>query len=193
MDQTALAFALAALLLTPGPTNTLMALAGAERAPLRMPPLILAEIAAYLAVTVPLALAGAVVLAAVPVVKPVLTGVAAIWVACLAYRLWRLPEVTPDSPAVSVRRVFVTTLVNPKALVVGLALLPSSHPLGPRVALFVLLIALVALLWAAIGAWLASGTRADRQPVLRRLAAGWLGLLAVGLAASAARAAVIAL
>ena len=57
MDLPALTLALLALLLTPGPTNTLMALAGAERGLGGAARLIPAEIAAYLAVTLPLALA----------------------------------------------------------------------------------------------------------------------------------------
>jgi threonine/homoserine/homoserine lactone efflux protein len=68
-------------LLTPGPTNTLIALAGAERGWMRaLPPLIPAELAGYLLATVPLALLGARLLETRPALKVGITLVAALWV-----------------------------------------------------------------------------------------------------------------
>ena len=63
-----LAFALLALLATPGPTNTLLALAGAQRVrrPLMLP---LVELAAYLATVVPLSIWGQHWLEATPMLR----------------------------------------------------------------------------------------------------------------------------
>lgn len=190
MTLTAMLAALAALLLTPGPTNTLLAIAGAERgwcASLRLIPL---EIAAYLAVTIPLALAGVALQDQIPALRPVLAGVAGLWVLLLAARMWRIP-VAGSAPAVSGGRVFLTTLLNPKGLVIGLVLLPGPQ-LGLRVAALTVLIALVAALWAALGALLTgkAGRPARRgAAVFRRLAALWLGALSLGLIYTAAHAA----
>lgn len=189
LAQTGLA--LLALLLTPGPTNTLLALAGAEvgwRRALRLIPF---ELSAYLAVTVPLALAGAAVMAALPALKPVVTLAAGLWVMALAAKMWRLPS-PGQADRVSGRRVLVTTLLNPKALVIGLALLPGGA-LAPRIAVLAALIIGVAALWAALGACLAGGGNCLARrtgPLFHRIAALWLGILALGLMLNAAQAAI---
>ena len=130
-----LIIALTVLLLSPGPTNTLMALAGAERGARNAAGLIPLELCAYLCVTVPLALAGAGLMTALPGVLPVVTAVAAVWVLWLAIRMWRCPAAQQDGPAtVTPFRVFFTTLLNPKALIIGLVLLPGpSLPLRTTV------------------------------------------------------------
>jgi len=177
-----LSLALLALLLTPGPTNTLLAVAGIERgfrAGLRLVP---AEVAGYLATTLPLALFGAAVMDDLPGARAVLTGIAALWVLWLAYQMWqRRPEAAQGG--VTGRRVFVTTLLNPKALIIGLILLPAAGVLWQGAALFVGLIAVVAALWAALGAGLVRTGSAPR--LLRRGAAVWLALLSAGLAVKA--------
>lgn len=182
MPLTELAFALLVLLLTPGPTNTLLAVAGTERGWRGALPLIPFEVLAYLLVVVPLALAGQALLTALPVLKPVIGGMAALWVMGLAVKMWRLPE-AGAAPQVTAGRVFVTTLLNPKALIVGLVLLPGAG-LALRAGLFAALVVSVAAVWAALGACIAG--RSDcpaRQtaPLFRRIAALWLGALSVGL------------
>ena len=184
MTLFALSLALLALLLTPGPTNTLLALAGAERGFWRALRLIPAELLGYLTVTVPLALAGEAVLESAPMLRPAVTALAALWVLWLAVALWRLPEAA-GSVSVSARRVLLTTLMNPKALIIGLVLLPGPPPLWPRVALFCLLIGIVASLWALAGAQLASRTAGPGARLFRQGAAIWLALLSLGLAAKA--------
>lgn len=176
-----LAAALALLLLAPGPTNTLMALAGAERGIGPALRLIPAEIAAYLAVTVPLAVSGEAAFAAAPGLRVAINAVAALWVAALALALWRLPAAGASDVqgGVTARRIFVTTLLNPKALVIGLVLLPGE-PIGGRILVLAVLIAAVALAWMAFGAGAVRGPAG--AGTLRRLAAVWLGVLAAGLA-----------
>lgn len=180
-----LIIALMVLLLTPGPTNTLMALAGAERGVRGASGLIAVETCAYLCVVVPLALAGSAVLAAVPGLLPAVTAAAAAWVLWLAIRMWRSPLAAQDASAmVTPRRVFLTTLLNPKALVIGLVLVPGpDQPV--RIAVFAGLVCGAATVWIGLGALLVR--RGDAAvtglpPLLRRSAALWLGLLSAALA-----------
>jgi threonine/homoserine/homoserine lactone efflux protein len=173
----------AVLLVTPGPTNTLIALGGAERGWWGALRLIPAELMGYLATTVPLALVGARLVEAQPVAKTVITFVAAAWVLWLAVALWRAAGTAQTSRSVSARRVLVTTLLNPKALVFGLALLPAAD--ASRIAInfgvFVALVVAVASGWAALGAGLRASARdgAEALPRPWRLAASlWLAALA---------------
>lgn len=181
-----LALALLILLLTPGPTNTLLALAGAERGALRALRFIPAEVAAYILTTVPLAMAGTELLAAVPGLRSVITFAAATWVAWLALKLWRLPNGVPGKAPTQIKgwTVFTTTLLNPKALIIGLVLLPAESGLAVRVALFMGLIFAVATVWAVIGSAIMQGSNATRLPLIRRAGACWLGVLSISLAAA---------
>ena len=186
MSLAELAFASLALLLTPGPTNTLVALAGSARGWVGALRLLPYEIAAYLMVTLPLALRGALALEAAPLLRPVITLASGLWVMGLAIRMWR-PSLAANATEVTPGRLFITTLLNPKALIFGLVLLPGPQ-LALHMALFVGLIALVAAVWAAIGACMAG--RSDcpvgqTPPLLRRAAGLWLGVLAIGLVLTA--------
>jgi threonine/homoserine/homoserine lactone efflux protein len=185
-----LTLAIAALLITPGPTNTLLAVAGAERGVARAVRLIPAELAGYLTTVTPLALLGGTLLAAAPEVRPVITAVAALWVGWLALGFWRMARAQSGGeddarpPAVTAAKIFVTTLLNPKALVFGLVLLPAGPSLPAAFISFVLQIVVVATLWATFGHLLrqADRTRADLPPWLTRLAAIWLAIVATLLA-----------
>jgi len=179
-------FAVGGLLLTPGPTNTLLALAGASVGMRRAFPLISAEIAGYLAVVLPLALFGQALVDRWPVAGDALKLAAAIWVMYLAVRLWRPTAPGVGSVEVTWGRVFVTTLLNPKGLIFGLVLLPAmaSPDFLPRLGAFCLLIVVVASLWSGFGAQMGRGRTDDRPPTLfRRFAACWLALLSVALLA----------
>jgi threonine/homoserine/homoserine lactone efflux protein len=176
-----LGLAVLALLLTPGPTNSLMLLAGAERglpAALRLIP---AELAGYLLTVVPLTLIGVSVLEAWPALKLVVALAAAVWVAVLALRLWRVPADGGAKGSVGARALFVTTALNPKALIFGLVLLPSPDRLATNLCLFAALVVVVAVLWAGLGAALRGGGL--RQPralfLLRRLASVFLAAMSV--------------
>jgi threonine/homoserine/homoserine lactone efflux protein len=165
-----LTLAVLALLLTPGPTNSLMLLAGAERGLTGAARLIPTELAGYFLTVLPLALAGTTVLADHQGFRSGLTLAAAVWVAVLAVRLWRMP-----GPG------FVTTALNPKALIFGLVLLPSPDRLAANLALFAGLVVLVAVFWAGIGAALRAGGAGQPRAicVLRRLASVWLAAISV--------------
>lgn len=181
MTTLELTLAILALLVTPGPTNTLMFLAGAERGPTRALRLIPAELAGYLATVVPLAVLGAPLIDRMPMVQAAIAVAAALWIAVLALRLWRLPDRGDGAAGVSWQSVLITTLLNPKALVFGLVLLPDPDRLAANIGNFALQVGIVASLWIAAGAWLgqAGGTPSPRMPVLRRVASVWLAGLSV--------------
>jgi len=182
MTQIELTLALAALLITPGPTNALLALAGAQSglaAGLRLIPVVML---CYLCTVLPLSLWGAPVIAQVPVLRPILTGLAALWVARLAFRLWHLPAVSRDqSQPVTATQMAITTALNPKSLIFGLVLIPASPPIPAGLGLFVLLVPLISALWVGLGA----GVLSRSGPWLNRGAALWLATLSLLLAAKA--------
>ena len=184
MTALELTMAVLALLLTPGPTNALVLLAGAERGMPGALRLIPAELAGYLVTVVPLALAGTTVLADHYALRTALTLAAAVWVARLAVKLWHVPKDGASGRGVDGRALFVTTMLNPKSLIFGLVLLPSSDRLGANLAVFAGLVVLVAVLWAGIGAVLRARTGRPRaQVAVRRLASVWLAGLSLVLLA----------
>jgi threonine/homoserine/homoserine lactone efflux protein len=173
------ALALLVLLAAPGPTNALLAIAGAERG-LR-PALGLTWVVplAYLATTIPLALVGANLLDALPSARAVVTLAAAAWVFRLALGMWRVPRQRGGTAAVTARQVAVTTLLNPKALIVGLVLLPAADlsRLAANVLLLAAEVLAVSLLWTALGAALRRDAGAGLPTPWRRAASVWLGAL----------------
>ncbi|EYD73566.1 hypothetical protein Rumeso_04687 [Rubellimicrobium mesophilum DSM 19309] len=175
------ALALLVLLAAPGPTNTLLAIAGAERGLAPAARLIPVVLLGYLATTVPLALLGARLLESAPLAKALVTVAAAAWVLRLAVAMWRLPARGEVGPAVTSGRIAVTTLLNPKALIVGLVLLPApgATRLGLNLALLAGTLAVASLLWALLGASLRRGARAGLPASWRRAASVWLGALAL--------------
>lgn len=189
MGPTELAAAIFVLLLTPGPTNTLLFVAGTERGLPRVLWLIPSELAGYLTTVVPLTLAGAALLARYPEARPAIALAAGLWVAWLAVRLWQLPVAGPaGSRSVTGREVFLTTLLNPKALIFGLVLLPAESLGGilANLGQFAAQVVLVALLWAGGGALVATRTGSARKvAILRRAAAVWLGVVSATLVARA--------
>lgn len=180
MSVAELSLAVLVLLLTPGPTNSLVLLAGAERGLLGATRLIPAELAGYLLTVVPLALLGATVLEDHDGLRSAVTLAAGAWVAVLAVKLWRVPDALGGGRTVGARDLFVTTALNPKGLIFGLVLLPSPDRLGVNLALFAALVTLVAVLWAGLGAVLRQGTGQPRALfVLRRLASVWLAAISI--------------
>ena len=172
MNMIELGAALFALLITPGPTNALLAVAGAQKhhQPLG---LLAAVLFAYLATVVPLSLFGAALIGQIPLLHQALSGVAAAWIAFLALGLWRR-ESGPLATAVTPAQLAVTTLLNPKALVFGLVLIPSGPDVVAGLWLFAALVIVVSLAWLWLGARLAG----RYQPLVNRGGAVWLGVLA---------------
>lgn len=163
------------LLVVPGPTNTLLCLSGRERGLVPSLRLMAGETAGYLAVIVPLVTFLSPLLDARPSIALVLKGAAAFWIMYVAAKLWMV-ESAQGEAGVSVRRVFVTTLLNPKALVFGLAIFPRGESVPIHLAAFLATLVPVALLWISGGALVGRMGQYLTGRVFRRAAAACLAV-----------------
>ena len=179
------------LLLTPGPTNTLMGLAGASAGLRRVARLLPAEILGYLTTILPLAFMGHSLLADFPVVAQATKLAAAAWVMILAVKLWGHGSLAQAGGDITARRVYATTVLNPKALIIALVLLPSldAPEFAGRLALFCMTAASVAMIWGGAGCLAQRGQGGmGRMGVIQRAASVWLALVSVMLVAGVVRA-----
>lgn len=193
MSLSAFTLAVLLLLLTPGPTNTLLAVSGAARGVKASLPLIGAELGGYLTAILPLVFLAAPLLADQPVVALLVKLVSTLWVLILAARLWIRPLFASQPGAVTAASVYGTTLLNPKGLIVGLVLVPTAGtgtvealaaPL-PYLAAFSMLVVCVATCWLSFGAAIL-GRLARTNPLLfGRIAASFLVVFALSLAGRA--------
>jgi threonine/homoserine/homoserine lactone efflux protein len=154
-----LTFALGAvaLLATPGPTNTLLATAGATRGVKSSIPLLLGEAGGYVLSILILRAAVGPLIAAQPVFGQVLSGIVCVYLVYLSLSLWRRSTLPLDIAApVTMANVFVTTLLNPKAVVFAFTVLPHTGSLDP-VMLAPWLAALVFIIALAGGSWILLG------------------------------------
>lgn len=161
MELLTFALAAAALLATPGPTNTLLATSGASRGARGSVHLLLAEIAGYLlAILVLRGLLGP-VLALHPLVGDALRVVVVLYLLHLAAALWRHGGVAArHAPPVTAGRVFITTLFNPKAIIFAFTLLPAqgdAATLLPFIVALGLSTMLIGAGWILLGATLRRG------------------------------------
>jgi threonine/homoserine/homoserine lactone efflux protein len=174
--------AVAVILATPGPTNTLMATAGAVSGVGRSWVLLLAELSAYLIAIYAIRLVAAPIFAQSPALAIALKVTVALYLVYLAIKLWRRPIVIDENAtAISFHNVFVTTLLNPKALIFALTVFPHEPEL-----LLSRTIAFAALVLAAGGGWIVLGATlkslsGDRAGYIPRIASivlvGFAGFL----------------
>lgn len=178
-------FAIGALLLAPGPTNTLIGLAGARGGLKGVVRLLPAELLGYLTTIIPLVWLGQGALQHWPLAAVILKLAAAVWVMVLAFRLWGAGNGDGESGAVTARRIYVTTALNPKALVFGLVLLPavSDPAFAARLGTFCGMVVAVAILWGMAGKLVQAGGGSDRLHLIQRAASVWLAVVAVTLVA----------
>lgn len=182
--------AVLAILIAPGPTNTLMSVAGAQSGLRRVVRLLPAELFGYLTAILPLTYVGAELLGRYPGAAIALKVAAAVWVMFLAVKLWGQRGDASASSEVSARRVYVTTLLNPKALIFGLVLFPApaSPQFAPKLGLFILLVMAVALAWGTAGTLTQIGGDGRRRlQTIERLASIWLAVVSVTLIAGVIR------
>ena len=190
MTTTAL-FAMLGLLLAPGPTNALMGLAGAERSPRHSALLIATALAGYLITVIPLALMGAGLFALWPRAAIALKLLAAGWTLFLAWKLWRASGRADARSGVTLFQTWITTLLNPKALIFGLVLLPSAdvHATWRNLVIFGIAAILATTLWSIAGSLtqIGAGGRQRFHTVQRITAVGLsaVSCLLVGQALSA--------
>ncbi len=189
-DPLAFALAVLALLVVPGPTNTLLAASGATsgfRGSLRIIP---AEISGYAIAIGLLMIVFGPLAAAHPALTVLSRLVASLYLAWSAVMLWRHAEgtATAGGGRIDFRRVFTTTLLNPKALVFAFVIFPppGSAALPALAGLFAVLVVGVATLWIAVGAGLARSASEVATPArISRVAALVLSLFAVLIGGSA--------
>ncbi|MBI5262274.1 MAG: hypothetical protein HY852_10725 [Bradyrhizobium sp.] len=183
MDPIPFVAATLSLLATPGPTNTLLATSGAGVGMRRSLHLLAAELSGYLlAIFLLRSLLGP-LLAAVPALGVFLQIVVTIYVAYLAAMLWRHgARDVRDAAPVTFWRVFITTLLNPKAVIFAFTLLASRIgflDLLPWLSALAVQILAVGAGWILLGTSLGRGFSASWRPALvYRLGAVALAVLA---------------
>lgn len=160
-DPLTFTLAAAALLATPGPTNTLLAMTGASAGLRRSLRLVPAELAGYLTSIVTLSLVVGPALAGQPGLQRGLRAASACVLALVALRLWRSAGAARGEP-IGPRALFLTTLSNPKALVFTFVIIPHAGTGDlaralPYLAGLAALIAGAACVWIALGATLRAG------------------------------------
>lgn len=179
-------FSVAALLVVPGPTNSLLAAAGARSGLTRAPQLMLAELSAYCIAISALMRWGSPAVAAFPTLGALIQLGVAAYLIRSAIWFWRHGGTLGDDTShVSVRRVFLTTLGNPKSVIFAFLIFPTA-PGAPAFALFALVTAAIALGWICVGMLIArqsAGTTAPR--LVYRGAAGIHVLFALLMARAA--------
>ena len=187
-DPVLFALAIIALLGVPGPTNTLLATAGATaglRSSIRLVPVetlgYLVAISLYELVLGPLVLGS-------PILFTILRLVVSSYLLWVTYELWSGSGIkfVADAPLVTRRKLFVATVLNPKGSVLALAIIPFD---GRATFLYLLaftgLAATLAAGWIGIGATIGTTATASRQRhLVPRAGALVLGIFALLFASS---------
>lgn len=155
-DPILFTLAVLAVLGTPGPTNTLLATAGAVGGVRRSLPLVPAEAAGYSISILTLGWVLGPAISGSPALAAALRAMVGVYLLLLAVRLWRGGRAASATGlAVTPAQVFLTTLLNPKAIVFALGIVPFGAPrVWPYLLGFLLLLVSVALGWIAAGAML---------------------------------------
>lgn len=180
MTYSTFLFAVLALLLAPGPTNTLIGLAGAQSGLRSLRRLLPAELIGYLTTVVPAAWFGTMIIEFWPPATGLLKMVAGAWVMYLAIRLWGPRSDVLRNDEVTAKRVYITTVLNPKALIVAFVLLPppTDAQFQLKLALFCVVASGVALLWGAFGTVAQPNVGgSNRLTAIRRAASIWLAIV----------------
>ena len=170
------------ILVTPGPTNTLLATAGATAGPYRSARLVLAEALGY---CISIAAIGFLIRPLVlrhPSIQIYLRAAAVMFLLYMAWHLFndRTRGVAAKS-GVTWFRVFTTTLLNPKAFIFALVVFPFGTPNAAMYFVwFVCILLPISVAWILVGALLGQAARQEnRERFARKLCAGVLGLFAV--------------
>lgn len=182
--------AVAAILATPGPTNTLLASSGAQTGFRRSLPLVPAELCGYA-----LAIAGWGLFlepasAGLPWLKPMLRLACAAYLMVIAWGLWNWTEPSSTGSSFGMHRVFTATLLNPKALLFAAAIFPdaafqTSAGFVQAMTVFAAVIVPIALAWIAFGSAISGPNQVIRPQVVQRGAALILLAFSTGLGAAA--------
>lgn len=149
------------VLAIPGPTNSLLFVSGVSRGFQASLRLTLAEVVAYLISISLLILILEPATRTHSTVSQLIRVLCSIYLAYLALWLWRSGgHAAPDTHPITFRRVFLTTLMNPKNLIFAFGIFPAaltgSGELAPYLFGFSAICASVASAWIAAGALLHS-------------------------------------
>lgn len=181
-------FILAVLLIlaTPGPTNTVMATAGASNRGEGPWLYVAAELVGYSAIVLLARLLLLPLITAWPPLETILKLAVVGYLIYAAARLWRTGvRVDEGDRKIGPALVFTTTLLNPKGLIFALSIIPKEHPiLWAFFAGFAVMIVIVGSLWFLFGKALAalSGRHARVIPRVGATALlGFAGYLALSL------------
>lgn len=164
--------AAALLLLTPGPTNTLLAAGGALMGARRALPLITAELLGYTVAIVTLEAFVAPLVESLAWVRLALRVGCALYLAYTAWLIWKAP-LGDSARAITWRRVFFATLSNPKAIVFVFVLLPPrsigvAELVQPYGMVLFALVALAGSAWVSLGAAIHAGAGGRGSLTIRR-------------------------
>jgi threonine/homoserine/homoserine lactone efflux protein len=157
-DPIPFALAVAIVLATPGPTNTLLLTAGAASG-LRALRLIPAEVLGYLTTIVIVGYFVGDLARTAPGFAVLLRIIVAGYLLTLAVRLWRAGlQAGTGARLITFRDVLVTTMLNPKALVFAIGIIPVHAPNSTvYFAAFVVMVIAAGSSWAVIGIGLTRG------------------------------------
>lgn len=178
------------ILATPGPTNALLATAGATVGVYRATHLVTAEALGY---GISIAFFGVFLKSLVthhPLIGIGLRVILCAYLLHVAWRLFRSGQVGEEANGhVTWRRVFLTTLLNPKVLIFALVVIPFGTPQAETyLALFFAILLPISLVWISLGGILGrAARRSHRGHVIAHVGAGALCVFAVVLVVSATR------
>ncbi|EXB25785.1 lysE type translocator family protein [Acinetobacter baumannii 1437282] len=151
------------ILLTPGPTNTLLASSGIQVGLRKSLLLIPAEAVGYIIAITAWGMLIGKVSATFPLLPMFLKLLSAAYIIFLAIKLWRTAnqDVVLNQPTIRPKELLCATLLNPKALLFASAIFPAAAWKSQDIYLahmgtFVALILPIALFWISVGAMLAS-------------------------------------
>jgi threonine/homoserine/homoserine lactone efflux protein len=173
-----------ALLILPGPTNAVLAMMSPGLTVKRLTSLLLAVVSAYLLVILPVSGIAGPFLHAHPAIAQAVRLISAVWVLFLALKLWRSQSEGAAAP-VGIRELFLTTLLNPKAIIIGLTIVPAVEaPLPLTILIFVASVTVTSTLWIVLGRLIIG--RGTAMPLLaQRCASAVLMFFSVTLVISA--------
>jgi len=153
----------ATILLTPGPTNTLLASSGVQVGLRKSVKLIPAEVLGYVISISAWGMLIGKVSSTLPMLPPILKLLSACYIIFLAIKLEHTAnqEVELNQPTIRARELFFATLLNPKALLFASAIFPvgawsNFHIYLIHMMAYLALITPIALFWIFLGSVLAS-------------------------------------
>ena len=153
----------ATILLTPGPTNTLLASSGVQVGLQKSVKLIPAEVFGYVISISAWGMLIGKVSTTLPLLPPILKLLSACYIIFLAIKLWHTAnqEVELNQPTIRTHELFCATLLNPKALLFASAIFPVAawsdfHIYLIHMMAYLALITPIALFWIFLGSLLAS-------------------------------------